>query len=450
MLGLKALLILAAYISITVAAPPSSSGANVDPIPPDPDPPQDCPEGQWYWEAISRCIPNAKRRRIDPSGIYLCPKSWIWNEELNHCAPRVPGVIGHACPNGYLWKDYHFVCIPVDSVQPNPQCGPGEWYWEAKSRCVPTIKSGTALRSPDNYRCPYNWYWNNDFRHCVPRRANMRMRETACPAGYTWRKYRFFCIAYSLSELRVADPCPPNQWPWRLGSNLCLPTGKPSETTPPSDGYKCPNRWYWHTILQRCVPPRLTTQHRCPGKHYSNNIRLTCVPMDFNPPQSCPPEQWLWKVKAKSVCLPTLAPGTVNPPPDGYICPENWPWHNDLNHCVPSRPQDTFKACSIGPIKLRRSASTNSLLTLFAGWTSIENQWLWKTTRKCLPKGGTGIRPPARLGIVCPESWYWHPDNHCAPPLPKNLGSYCPDGHKWDYGSSTCELDPLQTNVRKA
>ncbi|CUA67243.1 hypothetical protein RSOLAG22IIIB_13337 [Rhizoctonia solani] len=444
MLGLKALLILAAYICITVAAPPSSSGANVDPIPPDPDPPQDCPEGQWFWEAVSRCIPNTKKRRIiqDTSGIYLCPEYWIWNEELNHCAPRAPNVGEHRCPIGYLWKKYRFVCIRADSAQPNPQCGPGEWYWEAKSRCVPTINRHERFRSPDNYQCPGNWYWNNNFRHCVPRRAESELalfiRLLSSPinvhptSGPGASALMYVCLLASLEKpplLLTAISVLTDGIGIRFFS-VALPPPLPLELL------VLVNITKTVSALLVCLCESPTTEN-------------------LDPPQSCPPGQWLWKVKAKHVCLLILAPETANPPPDGYTCPENWSWHHDLNHCVPSRPKDASKACTTGLLldntRFHCVVDPNPMSTLPPEWNICpENQWLWKTTGKCLPNGGTGKLPPARLGIVCPEFWYWHPDNHCAPPLPKNLGSYCPDGHKWDHGSSTCEVDPLQINAREA
>ncbi|CAE6536439.1 unnamed protein product [Rhizoctonia solani] len=75
--------------------------------------------------------------------------------------------------------------LPTASTLPLGKCKTGEWYWNAKRKCVP--ENGVGPPPPPlpfaDYKCPDYWYWGSD-NYCIP--PSMKMLGSYCPDKYKW------------------------------------------------------------------------------------------------------------------------------------------------------------------------------------------------------------------------------------------------------------------------
>ncbi|CUA69317.1 hypothetical protein RSOLAG22IIIB_13999 [Rhizoctonia solani] len=232
------------------------------------------------------------------------------------------------------------------------ECPEGEWYWAAKNVCLPKGMPANPDPVPFGNQCPPYWYWHQN-GYCAPSRIQHINKK--CRPEYGRDPVGIWC------EPRRSCKCDQHEWRWKARNICLLRQGPPIEHIGPiPDGYKCPREWYWHRILQHCVPisPEQQRQFCPPGyerisfrceplrtiaAHRAAPIQTTLpIPTALN---ACPEGEWYWEAARK--CIPLGGLDTAPPARLGFACPEGWYWHLN-HHCAPRRPENLGAPCPDG------------------------------------------------------------------------------------------------------
>ncbi|KAI0348014.1 hypothetical protein BDW22DRAFT_1424247 [Trametopsis cervina] len=320
-------------------------------------------------------------------------------------------------------------------------CKSGEFYFQAKSLCLPEGGQSNPPSPPSGKSCPTEgWQYHTGAECCVPTTPQpSNPPPPACKSDCSWDSKNYWCTPNQ--PRGPASPSPPPPPPATTHS----PLPPPPATT--------------HSPLP---PPPATTHSPLPPPPASTHSPLPPPPATtYTPSQpTCGSNDFFFD--KGNCCLPHG--GVPNPPqpPPNHECPDGWYWKSDLGHCAPNHPQTPSSpppsckpTCSWSssdywctpnppasppPSKPTSPATTTKPAPPAQSSSSCSSSDFWFPQIGCCPHGGVPNPPTPPGGVSCPTNgWYWHQQSgKCAPNHPQPPPPQCKPGCGWNPDQLHC------------
>ncbi|CAE6455708.1 unnamed protein product [Rhizoctonia solani] len=158
--------------------------------------------------------------------------------------------------------------LPRGRPSKSGKCRPNEFFFEAKSLCLPNIGGNP----PHNFDCPRNWHWGPD-DYCIPL-FKEAAEEKVCGPGQLWNEFKLYCKAEKPTP--AGDGCKgvPDKF---IFESICLPLGGINTIEDPPENIACPRTKYWYKA--RCVPffPSDAGNKKCPQGYKWEERKSYCA-----------------------------------------------------------------------------------------------------------------------------------------------------------------------------